>query len=187
MLHLFSKIAYAAFLILFALVCTLFLVSFLPIPGNIEIRIVQSGSMEPEIRTGSIVILRPVDTYEINDIVTFQTGDSDVPTTHRIVDSQLSRGELRFETKGDANGDADRQLIDPEDIIGKVFFSVPFLGYLLDFVKKPLGFAIVIGVPALLIVFDEIGTIIRELKSMRRKNGIVDETTYADAEITKTK
>ena len=68
----------------------LLVISILPIPGNIETKIVLSGSMEPEIRTGSVVVIKKIDTYEIGDIVTFgEDTKENVPTTHRIIEARL--------------------------------------------------------------------------------------------------
>ena len=56
-------------------------------------------------------------------------------------------------------------------------FTVPYLGYVLDFAKRPIGFVLLVGVPALIIIFDEIGKIIREIKLMRRKKQLSNATT----------
>jgi len=53
--------------------------------------------------------------------------------------------------------------------VGKVLFSVPFVGYAVDFAKKPMGFALIIVVPAAIIIYDEIKKIIQELKIKRLK------------------
>jgi signal peptidase len=58
----------------------------------------------------------------------------------------------------------------PEDeIAGKVLFSIPLLGYLVDFAKQPIGFIVLIGVPAAVIAFDELKKIIVEVQHMRRR------------------
>ena len=137
---------------------------FLP---SVDVKIVQSGSMEPAIPTGSLVLVKAEERYQTDDVITFTTrGVSDVPTTHRVVRDALQAGDLVYYTKGDANNDIDPEPVRPENIIGKVVFSVPYLGYLLDFARQPLGFILLIGVPAGLILFEEVSTIIGE---MRRK------------------
>ena len=82
----FSKIGYGLLIGFIAVIGGLLIVSILPISGNYEIKIVMSGSMEPAIKTGSIVIVKPADFYEIGDSITFG-GDTRVimPTTHRII------------------------------------------------------------------------------------------------------
>ena len=71
-------------------VIALFLiVAILPIPGNVELKIVQSGSMEPAILTGSIVVIKPSSAYEVGEVITFGSDTkTQVPTTHRDVSSE---------------------------------------------------------------------------------------------------
>lgn len=133
------------------------------IPG-FEAKIVQSGSMEPAILTGSLVIVQELERYTIDDVITFQTRSSDIPTTHRLIGDELQAGELRYVTKGDANEDADAASINPDRIIGKVILAIPYLGYLLDFARQPLGFVLLVGVPVGLIALEEISSIIGEIK-----------------------
>lgn len=147
----------------------LFLSTFFPIPGNIEIKIVQSGSMEPAISTGAIVIVKPFASYAVGDIVTFGKDTVyDVPTTHRIVGVGESRGETIFETKGDANEDKDHDNVRENDVIGRVVASVPYAGYILDFARKPMGFIALIIIPALMVIWGEGEKIVKEVIRMKR-------------------
>ncbi len=130
--------------------------------------VVQSGSMQPEIKIGSVVMVKPMDDYEIGEVITFGPyGKTKPPTTHRIYDIKVVDGEPRYITKGDANNAPDQREIQKKDIIGKVLFSVPYLGYAVDFVKKPLGFMLIIVVPAALIIFDEVRKIYGEIKKKK--------------------
>jgi len=148
----------------------LLVISILPIPGNIETKIVLSGSMEPEIRTGSVVVIKKIDTYEIGDIVTFgEDTKENVPTTHRIIEARLQDGKPVYATKGDANEDVDTREVRAEDVIGKVFLDIPFFGYALAFAKKPMGFTLLIIIPALIIMFDEGKKIYLEIRRMKKK------------------
>lgn len=151
-------------------IALLLLVSVFPIPGNIETKIVLSGSMEPAIKTGSIVVIKPEDNYEIGDIITFgKDTKKDIPTTHRIIKMRASSGEILYRTKGDANGDPDGRETNKKSVIGKVLFSIPYLGYILDFAKKPLGFMLLVGIPAGIIIIDEIKKIWMEVRRMKKK------------------
>ena len=135
------------------------------LPGY-DVRIVQSGSMEPAIGTGSVVIIAERERYQVGDIVTFGGDDArdQLPTTHRIIEDRLQEGELVFITQGDANESPDLQPLRASDIRGAVIFTVPYLGYLLDFARQPLGFALLIGIPAAFIVFEESSNIYRALR-----------------------
>ena len=143
----------------------LLVASRLPIPGNYKVLVVLSGSMEPAIHTGAVVVVKPASEYNIGDIITFgESGKNKTPVTHRINNISLLDGQPVFTTKGDANSDPDSAQIGLNDIQGKVMFSIPFLGYVLEFIRKPLGFAIVVILPALAVIGDELLKIYRELK-----------------------
>ncbi len=164
---LFSAIYYLFVLAILA-ISLLLLISFVPI-GGMKIKVVQSGSMEPTIKTGSVVLIKPFQNYVVGDVITFGPDTkTQVPTTHRIVRVEEQTGRVFFVTKGDANDSEDPVSIKKGDVIGKVILSIPFAGFVLDFAKKPLGFGLLVGVPALSIILDEILNIINEVKRMRR-------------------
>src|SRR3989344_780659 len=166
-----SKIGYWIFVAAVILLGLLLVTNLIPVPGNIEVKIVQSGSMEPTIKTGALVVLKPFDEYQIGDVIMFgEDTKTKVPTTHRIVADEVRSGVFYYTTKGDANEDPDPQQVAQSEVIGKVLFSIPYFGYVLDFAKKPLGFALLIGVPAAIVVFDEGANIWRETKRLRKKN-----------------
>ncbi len=160
---------YAIFIALLLAIAGLFLASMLPIPGNIEIKIVKSGSMEPTILTGSIVVVKPAASYAKGDIVTFgEDTKQQIPTTHRIIDIQGDFSSLSYITQGDANEEKDPQPITQRDIIGKVVFWVPYMGYVLDFARQPIGFTLMIGIPAGVIILDELIRIFNEVRGMKK-------------------
>ena len=166
-----SKIGYWIFVTAVVLLGLLLLSSLFPVPGNLEVKIVQSGSMEPAIKTGAMVVIRPSSEYRIGDVIMFgKDTKTEVPTTHRIVADEVRSGVFYYTTQGDANEDPDPQQVAQSEVIGKVLFSISYLGYVLDFAKKPLGFALLIGVPAVIVVFDEGTNIWRETKRLRKKN-----------------
>src|SRR3989338_8466885 len=106
----------------------LLVVSMVPVPGNIEVKIVQSGSMEPAIKTGALVVIKPSDEYRVDDVIMFgEDTKTKVPTTHRIVADEVRSGVFYYTTKGDANEDPDPQQVPQSEVIGKVLFSIPYL------------------------------------------------------------
>ena len=182
------KILYYVFLGFIVLVAILLIVSVFPInlsfggqAGNIKFMIVQSGSMEPNIKLGSIVLVKPVDDYKIGDVITFGPySKTKAPTTHRIYDIKVEGGAPVYITKGDANNAPDQREIAKRDVLGKVLFSVPYVGFAVDFAKKPMGFVLIIGIPAVIIISDEVKKIIREVKKTKEtkesdKRGIGQE------------
>ncbi len=170
------KIFYRTFYIVIIVIIALLLIALFPIKGNYQIKIVKSGSMEPSIHTGSIVVVKPSASYKVGDVVTFgKDTKKDIPTTHRIVSSRAVEGVIMFTTKGDANEDNDTSEIKQSDIHGKVLLDVPFFGYIIDLARKPLGFAVLIILPALIVVYDEGAKIFQEIKKMRKQKLAVAE------------
>jgi signal peptidase len=162
------KIIYYAFFVCIALLALLLIFSIFPVPGNYKILVVQSGSMEPVIKTGSIVAVKPAEEYSVGDIITFgQLSKTKIPTTHRILEIKNESGKTLFVTKGDANDSADTALVAKSEVIGKVLFDVPYLGYAVAAGRKPFGFMLIIVVPAVFVIYDEIRKIIKEIKKLR--------------------
>lgn len=117
--------------------------------------VVRSGSMEPAIPTGSVVVVRPVrpETLRIGDVITFERSDGDVAVvTHRIVDVLRSGPSPIFQTQGDANAAPDPMPVQYRNQGWLVTAVVPYAGYFLNALSHPLARAALIGIPALLLV-----------------------------------
>jgi len=152
------------------LIAVLLIVSVFPITGNYKLMIVQSGSMEPAIKMGSIVVIKPAEDYKIGDVITFGPySKTKAPTTHRIYDIKVTGGTPVYITKGDANNAPDAREITKRDVLGKVFFSIPYIGYAVDAAKKPFGFMLIIIVPAVIIIYDEARKIFEEIRKKRQQ------------------
>lgn len=165
------KIFYFFFIIAIFIIGALLLATLFKTPGNYQVKIVKSGSMEPAIKTGSIVVIKPSVEYKIGEIITFGKDDKrNVPTSHRIEAVRMVQGKMLYTTKGDANNSSDPKEISQNEIIGKVIFKLPYLGYVLDMAKTPVGFILLVAIPALVIVYDEVLKIWKEVKKMKRRN-----------------
>lgn len=163
------KIVYYLIMGFIVLVALLLIVSVLPVTGNYKVMTVISGSMEPAIKMGSVVAVKPSEDYKIGEIITFgPVSKTKASTTHRIFDIKVAGGQPVYITKGDANNAPDTREVQKKDIIGKVLFSVPYVGYAVDFAKKPTGFALIVIVPAVLIIADEIKKIYGEIKNKKK-------------------
>jgi signal peptidase len=93
---------------------------------------VLTGSMRPTYPPGTLIVVKevPADELAVGTVVTYQleTGKAAV-VTHRIVAvNRNTRGETLFVTQGDANAAPDINLVRPEQIRGKVWYGVPYLG-----------------------------------------------------------
>ncbi len=121
---------------------------------GIQMNPVLSGSMEPVLNVGGMVVTRPtaVENVKVGDIIGFklETGQG---VTHRVIDVQNKDGKLWFQTKGDANEDPDPNYVAATgEKIDRVIFHVPYLGFAAKFMKSRWGFFAFIAVPALLLI-----------------------------------
>lgn len=117
---------------LIAIVLLLF--SGLSFGGFVKARIVLTGSMEPAISAGDIIITTPITRKEpkVGDVIAYEAkrfnGEKVAVFSHRIIGGDLKSG---FVVKGDANKSPDNQKPKAPDILGVVIFVIPFLGNLL--------------------------------------------------------
>ena len=111
---------------------------------------VLSGSMEPRFYPGDIVITKHKNKTDIkvNDIVTYRDNDG-VIITHRVIE-ETPEGYI---TKGDNNNVEDAEVLTKENIIGEVKFSIPKIGYVMDFLSKPMVIAAEMILLAVFILF----------------------------------
>lgn len=113
--------------------------------------IVYSGSMEPSVPMGALVVAKPVDpaTIEVGDIIVFHSPDQGVILTHRVIAAQEVDGQPLFHTKGDANDFIDPTTLKFDDKVGKVVYDIPWMGYFLAYIGGPMGRFLPIVVPGI--------------------------------------
>jgi len=126
---------------------------------GLQVFTVLSGSMEPVYHVGSLIYVKTVDAAElkIDDDITFML-DEDTVATHRIVGIVPDENDpsvLRFRTKGVANEQEDGSLVHCKNVIGKPIFTIPFLGYVANYIQNPPGtyIAVSIGAVVMFLVF----------------------------------
>ena len=117
--------------------------------------VVLSGSMEPTYHVGSLIYVKKVDpfTIETQTPITFMM-DEDTVATHRVVEvvpDETDPTVVRFRTKGDANDAVDGSLVHYKNVIGVPQFSLPYLGYVSNYITNP---------PGMYIAFTVLGVII---------------------------
>lgn len=115
-----------------------------PMPFGVGASVVLSGSMEPALSVGDLLLLKEQESYEIGEIVVYQSGS--MPIVHRIISLQ----DEQVVTKGDANNTAD-EAFPMEAIKGKVVCAVPFMGYIVWTLKSPVGILLTLGAAVLLL------------------------------------
>ena len=117
---------------------------------------VLSGSMEPTYHTGSVIYVKPVDyrDLKVGDPISFMLDEKTV-ATHRIVEivpDEEDPSTLRYRTKGDANEAEDGGLVHYKNIIGKPVFTIPLLGFFVNYIQNPPGTYIAVAGGAVLLL-----------------------------------
>lgn len=147
-------------------------------PGGFRMFVVNSGSMEPSIKTGSVVLVKENNNYSLGDVITYLStpGASikkpDSTTTHRIV--ELAEDNA-FVTKGDANATVDISAVKESQVLGKVLVSFPYIGYLFSFSQTQAGFILLIVIPGVIVVYNEILNAKKEIVKLLDKKKKVED------------
>ncbi|HKH29601.1 MAG TPA: signal peptidase I [Gaiellaceae bacterium] len=125
---------------------------------------VMSGSMEPALGVGDVVInsrVRPAD-VRVGDIVTFSDPEGTGKLiTHRVRRVRIVEGTAHVVTKGDNTNAVERWNIPAADSLGRVEYRVPLLGFLIFWLHGALASVALIVVPALLLAGFELRRIWR--------------------------
>lgn len=170
----FSGINYI-FAIVLSTVAIIMAISAVPAFGNRSL-IVKSGSMEPAIKVGDLVVVQTgksifgskLISYKNGDIIAFKNAGSEkVMVTHRIVGEESKNNQTFYKTKGDANAETDNWLVAKKDILGKADTRLPYIGKILSFVKSKYGFPLVIAFPAVIVILFESFSIYKEIRRQK--------------------
>lgn len=118
--------------------------------------VVLSGSMEPEYHVGSLIYVKSVDYKQLQagDDITYML-DKDTVVTHRIIEVLVDEEDpntIRYFTQGIANEVPDATSVHYKNIIGKPVFTIPYLGYVSNYIQNPPGMYIAIAAGAILIL-----------------------------------
>ncbi len=117
---------------------------------------VLSGSMEPTYHTGSLIYVKKaeISALRVGDPITFMLNE-DTVATHRIIEvipDPDNTAITRYRTQGDANEDADGGTVHCNNIIGKPVFTIPYLGYVANYIQQPPGTYVAIAGGAVLLI-----------------------------------
>ena len=126
---------------------------------GLQVFAVLSGSMEPTYHTGSLIYVKETDYREIEagDPITFMLNENTV-ATHRVVEVVVDEEDpsvIRYRTKGDNNDAIDANLVHYKNVIGCPVFSIPYMGFVANYIQNPPGTYVAIagGAILLLLVF----------------------------------
>ena len=127
---------------------------------------VSSGSMEPELMVGDIILDKTVDNPEdlkVGDVITFKSSDyGDLLVTHKVIKAPYEEnGKLMLQTKGIANEVEDKP-ISVDNVKGIMICKVDYLDTVYNVFLSPWGLLILIAL-IVIIFFDEIITIVKIL------------------------
>ena len=133
---------------------TILALTVLPPVLRYQTYVVQSGSMEPAIHVGSVIVATAVDpnSLKTGDIITFIRPGDQESITHRIVGINGGPNGRTFVTQGDANGTPDQGEIRFDRLAGKVQFSIPYIGYAFGFIGSQQMRFLFIVVPGMLLL-----------------------------------
>jgi signal peptidase I len=139
-----------------------------------QLKTVLSGSMEPTFMTGSVIAVKPLENpteLKKNDIITFKESE-DKLITHRIVDVNKAENQTMYVTKGDNNRSKDSGSVLSQNVVAKYTgFTIPYIGYLLDYAKSKTGSALLLILPGILLLAYSGITIFKAFKDLDKGNG----------------
>ena len=124
------KMLFVLLFILLAIVVIFAAVIIIPRILGYKEYVVKTHDMEPAVTKGTLIFVKEDDPLEIktDDIITYTSNSGEI-VTHRVDEIDRDKGE--FYTKGDANGARDKVPVKYSQVIGKVGFSIPFIGALM--------------------------------------------------------
>ena len=127
---------------------------------------VSSGSMEPELMVGDIILDKTVDNpkdLKVGDVITFKSSDyGDMLVTHKVIKAPYEEnGKLMLQTKGIANEVEDKPIC-VDNVKGIMICKVDYLDTVYNVFLSPWGLLILIAL-IVIIFFDEIITIVKIL------------------------
>lgn len=132
--------------------------------------IVLSGSMEPAIKAGDLIVTKGIapENVKVGDVISLRV-ENDIVVSHRVTEVQ-TEGGLSFLTKGDANTGMDAVKALPENIEGLYIWRGAGLGRFALFLQTPIGMLIFVVTPlCLFIIYDVVSRNRRSKKKSARE------------------
>ena len=147
--RLLDIVGYLALALCLALLGSLLMVASTNLLGY-NSYVIYSGSMEPTVKVGSLLLTRPADVedLQVGDVITYRSPGNHTTLTHRIVSMRQQDGQWVFETKGDASPNPDPRELILRGQVSKMAFDIPYLGYVVDFARSIQGVVLLLLVPA---------------------------------------
>lgn|GEM_PF-274440 len=140
-----GKIVLIVFVLLIVYICVFSLIAkfvkneTLPMPLGFGAATVLTGSMEPTLHENDLVIVTRANEYSVGDVAIYQTGGT--PVIHRIIEIDEANGTVVLQ--GDANNAPDGQ-ITISRLKGKLLFKLPFVGWVLKYLRTVPGIVMIL-------------------------------------------
>lgn len=143
--------------------------------------IVMTGSMEPEIMGGDLIICKTAVAEDISkgDVISFfdPDGNGTSVVTHRVTEVINEDGKISFRTKGDANLIEDKSDVPAENLVGIYKTRIPYAGKVSMFMQSTAGLILCVIFPILLLLGIDI------FRSKRYEKSKSSETAALRAEL----
>lgn len=150
---------------------------------------VASGSMVPTLNEGDLIIVQGVvnaDTIVAEmgtgDVIVFhKPGDPELLIVHRAVGKWEDGDVWKFNTRGDANSGDDHWIrpVEDTDIVGKVTWTIPYLGHIPLFVHTRNGQIIIVILITILVLLE---FVIPSIKKMMEPEQPKEESDLSSIE-----
>jgi signal peptidase I len=124
----------------------------LPLAFGARPLVVLSGSMEPTLATGDVVVVKRVGPSDlrVGDVVTYRAAEGDL-VTHRVRAVRRSGSGYELVTKGDANNASERWTLERNGELSRSLYRVPLVGRVLVHTSSRGGKLALIVAPLLLL------------------------------------
>lgn len=138
---------------------------------NWQVSPVYGGGMSPTFKIGNAIVIESVEpeSIAVGDIMVYYSPLDGQITTHRVIGTVEMEEGLFFRTGGDNNEDDDPYIVPSENVTGRAKHQIPLLGYFFYFSRTPLGVALMMGLPGLVVTTTEVNTLIRTLIPHERR------------------
>lgn len=137
------------------LMASIVLIGCITIPQILgyKLIVIETGSMEPTLKVGSVCLVKPEDRISKGNIITFCVNpEKGTLVTHRVVEVQ---SDGKYRTMGDNNNVVDAVAVELEAIEGVTKLNVPYIGVLVKYLSEIEGKIVIISLLGMLLAASE--------------------------------
>jgi signal peptidase I len=136
------------------------------LPGflGFESFVVSTRSMQPAIQVGALAVVSPVKVEQLSagDIITYRRpADPDLIVLQRLLYVDAEADKINLQTRGDSEPASEQVSVSPRVTLGRVVYSIPGIGLLVDFLNQPLGKILLLAAPGVFLAADYLSSRVR--------------------------